>query len=234
MGYDAAALATAEEQTVAETDAPSIALAFERQPPEAMKARSAALLADLTRRRTVRDFSDAPIPLDVVRRCIHAAAQAPSGANKQPWTFALVTDPAIKAAIREAAEKEEQSFYGGRAPQRWLDDLAPLGTDAHKPFLETAPALIVVFAHRTGEDGGKHYYVNESVGIACGMLLASLHLCGLATLTHTPSPMGFLASILERPAHERAWLLIPVGYPADGCRVPAIARKPRDAVLVEY
>ncbi len=215
-------------------DLPTTPLDFERQPPEAMQARADGLLTALSRRRSVRHFSDAPIPLDVVRRCIRAAAQAPSGANKQPWTFALVTDPQIKAKIRTAAEQEERSFYGGRAPQSWLDDLAPLGTDAHKPFLELAPALVVVFAHRTGEDGGKNYYVNESVGIACGMLLASLHLCGLATLTHTPSPMGFLGRILDRPAYERAYLLIPVGYPADDCRVPDISRKPVDEVLVEF
>lgn len=214
-------------------DAPTRPLDFTRQPPEAMRARAESLHAALTRRRSVRHFSREPIPLDVVRRCIHTAAQAPSGANKQPWTFALVTDPAIKRRIRAAAEAEERRFYGGRAPQSWLDDLAPLGTDADKPFLEDAPALIVVFAHHRAEDGGKHYYVRESVGIACGMLLAALHLCGLATLTHTPSPMGFLGEILERPDHERAWLLIPVGYPAADCRVPDIARKPLAEVLVE-
>jgi len=215
------------------SDAPTVPLNFARQSEETMRARAASLLAELTRRRTVRDFSDAPIPLDVVRRCIGAAAQAPSGANKQPWTFVLVTDPKVKARIRAAAEDEERSFYGGRAPQPWLDDLAPLGTDAHKPFLEHAPALIVVFAHRKGADGAKHYYVNESVGIACGMLLAALHMCGLATLTHTPSPMGFLSDVLDRPPHERAYLLIPVGYPVDGCQVPAISRKPPEQVLIE-
>lgn len=212
---------------------PTVPLAFERLSPEASRAQADALYATLARRRTVRHFSPEPVPLDAVRRCIHAAAQAPSGANKQPWTFALVTDPETKRRIRAAAEEEERSFYGGRAPRSWLNDLAPLGTDADKPFLEVAPALIVLFAQRTAADGGKHYYVNESVGIACGMLLAALHLSGFATLTHTPSPMGFLAEILDRPAHERAWLLIPVGYPADDCRVPAIARKPLDAVLVE-
>lgn len=215
------------------SDPPTVPLDFRRQPPEAMRRRARDLRATLTRRRSVRHFAPDPIPLDAVRDCIHAAAQAPSGANKQPWTFALVTDPETKRAIRRAAEVEEQTFYSGRAPQSWLDDLAPLGTDAHKPFLETAPALIVVFAHRTAEDGARHYYVAESVGIACGMLLAALHQCGLATLTHTPSPMKFLGEILGRPAHERPWLLIPVGYPAEGCRVPAITRKAPGEVLVE-
>ena len=208
-------------------------LDFERQPTEAMRARSAALFDEMVRRRSVRHFADTPVPMEVVQRCVHLAAQAPSGANKQPWTFALVTDPEVKARIRAAAEEEERAFYGGRASQSWLDDLEPLGTDAHKPFLEEAPALIVIFAHHKGEDGGKNYYVKESVGIASGMLIMALHLCGLATLTHTPSPMGFLGEILGRPAHERAFLLLPVGYPADGCRVPDIGRKALDEVMVE-
>ena len=199
-----------------------------------MARRAAATLAEHRARRSVRHFSEAPIPLDVVRQCIHAAAQAPSGAHKQPWTFALVTDPATKGRIRAAAEAEERAFYGGRAPDAWLQDLAPFGTDAHKPFLEVAPALIVVFAQRRSAESARHYYVKESVGIATGMLLAALHHCGLATLTHTPSPMGFLEEVLERPAHERAFVLIPVGYPAAGCQVPDIARKPRSEVLVEY
>ena len=198
-----------------------------------MRARADALTHEMRARRSVRHFSDAPIPLDVVRRCIELAAQAPSGANKQPWTFALVTDPETKARIREGAEAEERAFYGGRAPRRWLDDLTPLGTDADKPFLEDAPALVVVFAQSRGPENARHYYVRESVGIASGMLLMALHLCGLATLTHTPSPMGFLGTVLGRPATEKAYLLIPVGYPADGCRVPAIERKPLSEVLVE-
>lgn len=215
-----------------------IPLAFRRQPPEAMRREADALFAEAERRRTVRDFSAEPIPLDVVRRCIHAAAQAPSGANKQPWTFALVTDPAVKRQIRAAAEEEERAFYGGRASEQWLRDLEPFATDADKPFLDTAPALIVIFAQSKGpdrDDGAaeKHYYVKESVGIATGMLLAALHRCGLATLTHTPSPMGFLARILNRPSNEKAYLLIPVGFPAADCQVPAIERKPLDAVLVE-
>jgi iodotyrosine deiodinase len=208
-------------------------LEFTRLSEAEMRARADALFAELARRRTVREFSSEPIPLDVVERCIHAAAQAPSGANKQPWTFVLVTDPEVKRRIRAAAEEEERAFYGGRAPERWLRDLEPLGTDEHKPFLTTAPALVVVFAQRHGADAeARHYYVAESVGIAVGFLLAALHHAGLATLTHTPSPMAFLGEILGRPANERAYLLVPVGYPAPGCRVPDIVRKSLDEVLV--
>jgi nitroreductase len=208
-------------------------LEFTRLSEAEMRARAEALFAELARRRTVREFSDEPVPLDVVERCIATAAQAPSGANKQPWTFVLVTDPEVKRRIRAAAEEEERAFYGGRAPERWLRDLAPLGTDEHKPFLTTAPALVVVFAQRHGADADeRHYYVAESVGIAVGFLLAALHHAGLATLTHTPSPMAFLGEILGRPAHERAYLLVPVGYPAPGCRVPDITRKALDEVLV--
>lgn len=215
------------------TDAPMIPLAYVPMDTLQMRARAEMLFHEAQARRTVRDFSDRPIPLDVVRRCIHAAAQAPSGANKQPWTFVLITDPAVKDAIRAAAEREEREFYGGRATAEWLEDLEPFATDAHKPFISIAPALIVVFAQSKSADDSKHYYVKESVGIATGMLLAALHQCGLATLTHTPSPMGFLGKILGRPAHEKAFLLIPVGYPADGCVVPDITRKTLDEVLVE-
>ncbi|MCA9613119.1 MAG: nitroreductase family protein, partial [Myxococcales bacterium] len=170
----------------------TVPLEFERLDEDTMRERAERFLAVARRRRSVRHFATDPIPLDVVERCIEAAAQAPSGANKQPWTFALVTDPEIKRRIREAAEAEEREFYGGRAPQSWLDDLAHLGTDADKPFLEEAPALIVVFMQRTSEEGARHYYVHESVGLATGFLLAALAHAGLATLTHTPSPMGFL------------------------------------------
>ncbi|MGK0359915.1 MAG: iodotyrosine deiodinase [Bradymonadia bacterium] len=215
------------------TDAPMIPLVYVPLGALQMRARAKMLLHEARARRTVRDFSDRPIPLDVVRRCIHVAAQAPSGANKQPWTFVLVTDPAIKDAIRTAAEDEERAFYGGRATKDWLEDLEPFATDADKPFLARAPALVVVFAQTKGADGSKHYYVKESVGIATGMLLAALHQCGLATLTHTPSPMGFLAKILGRPANEKAYLLIPVGFPEDDCVVPDITRKSLDEVLVE-
>lgn len=211
----------------------TIPLQYDSRDPEEMVERSRAFLERIRRRRSVRDFSDREVPREVLLNCIEAASSAPSGANKQPWTFVLVTGPAIKAKIRAAAEKEEKVFYGGRASQRWLDDLAPLGTDADKPFLETAPALIAVFAQKHGQEADEHhYYVNESVGIAVGFLLAALHDAGLATLTHTPSPMAFLREVLERPANERAYVLIPVGYPAEGCRVPDIERKPLSDVLV--
>lgn len=186
-------------------------------------------------RRTVRDFAPDPVPRAVIASALRAAARAPSGANRQPWTFVAVSDPKTKHLIREAAEREERAFYGGRAPRAWLDALAPLGTDADKPFLTTAPWLIAVFAQLHGprrEDGttAKHYYVQESVGIACGFLLAALHHAGLATLTHTPSPMGFLGDVLKRPDHEQAFLLIVTGRPAPGATVPQIEKKPHDEV----
>ena len=199
-----------------------------------MRARARAFLDEIRTRRSVRAFSSEPVPRDVLLACIEAAAQAPSGANKQPWTFVLVEDPETKRAIRVAAEAEERAFYGSRAPARWLEDLAELGTDEHKPFLEEAPALIVIFAQKHGAtEDAKHYYVAESVGIATGFLLAALHHAGLATLTHTPSPMAFLGEVLGRPKHERAYLLVPVGYAAEGCTVPDIVRKPLGEVLVE-
>lgn len=212
---------------------PNRSLDFRRLPDALMRERAEALRDDLSRRRSVRHFSNEAIPLDVVRAAIATAASAPSGANKQPWTFVLVTDPEVKAKIRAAAEEEERLFYTERAPDRWLADLEPLGTDAEKPFLEIAPALIVLFAHMTGADGSKNYYVRESVGIAAGMLIAALHHAGLATLPHTPSPMGFLSEILARPGNEKAYLLLPIGLPIEGCQVPAITRKPLDEVLVE-
>jgi len=201
--------------------------------PEEMQRRADEFHARMATRRSVRHFSREPVALDVIRRCIATAASAPSGANKQPWTFVLVTDVDTKRRIRQAAEQEERAFYGGRAPASWLADLESLGTDHDKPFLEDAPALIVVFAHRQAAGGEKNYYVSESVGIAVGFLLAALHHAGLATLTHTPSPMGFLGELLARPAHERAYLLLPVGLPALDCEVPVIARKPLAEVLVE-
>jgi len=208
-------------------------LDFERLPDAEMRRRADAFYGSLATRRTVRAFSEDPIPLDVIERCVATAGTAPSGAHKQPWTFVVVTDPTLKRTIRTAAEAQEQAFYGGRAPERWLKDLEPLATDAHKPMLESAPALIAVFAHKHGAaPGDQNYYVQESVGIAVGMLLAALHTAGLATLTHTPSPMGFLGEILGRPAHERAFLLIPVGYPAAECQVPDLERKPLDEILV--
>lgn len=197
--------------------------------PEEMQARSGEFADELARRRTVREFSDRPIPDGVLEQCLRAAATAPSGANLQPWHFVVVRNPALKRRIREAAEREEQEFYR-TAPAEWLEALAPLGTDEVKPYLEVAPALIAVFAERYGErgDGSRvtHYYVQESVGIAMGMLIAALHHAGLVTLTHTPSPMGFLNEVLERPAREKALLLLVVGFPADDAKVPDIRRKP--------
>ena len=214
-------------------DAPLVSLTFTRLAPRVASDRVSQFLADMTTRRSVRHFSSEPIDLDLVRQAILTAAQAPSGANKQPWKFVLVTDPEVKHAIRIAAEREEEAFYDGRAGQEWLDDLMPLGTGPKKPFLEEAPALIVVMTEAHAEDASRHYYVKESVGIATGFLLAALHLAGLATLTHTPSPMGFLRELLGRPRHERPFLLIPVGYPVLGCQVPAITRKHLADVLVE-
>ena len=177
------------------------------------------------RRRSVREFSDRPVPRDVIENALRAAGSAPSGANLQPWHFTVVTDAAAKHRIRVMAEQEEREFYDGRAPQEWLDALAPLGTDASKPFLEIAPVLIAIFAQRHGAlpDGRlvKHYYVPESVGIATGFLIAALHDAGLATLTHTPSPMGFLNEICGRPENEKPYILLVVGHPAADCRVPA-------------
>lgn len=222
-----------EQQTGPGGPLPMIPLEFEPTSASERLERATSLRDRLRRRRSIREFSDSPISFAALEACVAAAASSPSGANKQPWTFVVVTDPAIKAAIREAAEAEERAFYGGRAGDRWLADLEPLGTDADKPFLETAPALIVVFAQRSGEaKEDRHYYVSESVGIATGMLLAALHLSGFATLTHTPSPMGFLREILERPSNERPFLLIPVGLPAEGCTVPDITKKSLDEVLV--
>jgi nitroreductase len=218
----------------------TIPLEFERLSAEDGRARVRALLASLAQRRSVRDFAPDPVPPDIVDTAIEAAATAPSGANRQPWRFVLVRDPEVKKKIREAAEAEEREFYERRAPADWLADLAPLGTDWRKPFLEEAPVLIVVFRldyePEPGPDGREHhhknYYVPESVGIAVGMLLAALHTAGLATLTHTPSPMGFLGEVLGRPRHERAYVLLPVGYPGAGARVPDIRKKPLDEIRV--
>jgi iodotyrosine deiodinase len=211
-------------------------LDFRRRPEAEMRERAEGFHATMKRRRTVRDFASDPVPLDAIDRAIATAGLAPSGANQQPWHFAVVTDPAVKKRIRLAAEAEEREFYAGRAPQEWLDALAPLGTDWEKPFLEEAPVLIAIFAERWGIDdaGNKvsHYYVPESVGIATGFLIAALHDAGLATLTHTPSPMGFLNEICRRPEREKATILLVVGYPKDGARVPVAAgiKKPLDAI----
>ncbi|MCB8942878.1 MAG: nitroreductase family protein [Ardenticatenaceae bacterium] len=193
--------------------------------PEAeMKSRAAAFFQFMARRHSTRDFSDKPVPMDVIRHCLETAGRAPSGANQQPWHFVVVTDPAIKHQIRLAAEEEERAFYAERASEEWLDALAPLGTDADKSFIDRAPCLIVIFAQSYGLDENgrkiKHYYVQESVGIATGFLITALHHAGLACLTHTPSPMGFLADILNRPKNERAYINLVVGYPAANAQVP--------------
>ena len=209
-------------------------LNFTVLPTAVMKSRARAFLLDMKARRSVRHFKDAPIPLDVVDMCIEAATTAPSGANKQPWTFVLVTEQSLRETIRRGAEEEERAFYGGRASKRWLDDLEPFGTDATKPMLTDAPALIAVFAQRYGETkDALNYYVQESVGIAVGILLAALHHAGLASLVHTPSPMNFLCEILDRPKNERPFLLIPIGFPKEDCQVPDIHRKDLEEVLVK-
>jgi nitroreductase len=202
---------------------------YREYPQGEMIRRAAEFYDDLRRRRTVRDFAERPVPREIIEDCLRAAGTAPSGANLQPWHFVAVSDPGIKARIRVAAEKEEREFYGGRAPQEWLDALAPLGTRPEKPFLETAPYLIAIFVQRYGLEGDgaqvKHYYAMESVGIATGMLITAIHHAGLASLTHTPSPMKFLNDILERPENERPFLLLVVGYPAPDAKVPEISRK---------
>lgn len=202
---------------------------YRRYPEPEMLARAEAMAAELRRRRTVRDFSDEPIPRAVLEACLLAAGSAPNGANIQPWHFVAVSDPMVKQEIRAAAEEEERAFYGGRASDEWLDDLAALGTDWEKPFLTRAPWLIAIFAQRwrAMPDGTRrvNYYVPESVGIATGLLITALHHAGLATLTHTPSPMGFLNRILDRPASEKPFLLLVVGYPAAEARVPRLTKK---------
>lgn len=194
-----------------------------------MESRARAFAAEMQRRRTTRHFSDRPVPRSIIESCLEAAGTAPSGAHLQPWHFVVVADPALKRRIREAAERAEREFYA-TAPSEWLAALAPLGTDAHKPYLETAPYLIGVFAQRYGltatGERRTHYYVSESVGIATGFLLAALHHAGLVALTHTPHPMGFLGELLERPPNERPLMLIVTGYPASAARVPRLTRKP--------
>lgn len=207
---------------------------FVEHSPDEMKTRAREFYEEIRRRRTVREFSSRPVSRDVIDDCLRAAGTAPSGANLQPWHFVVVSDAEVKKKIRAAAEVEEREFYSGKAPPEWLEALAPLGTDEHKPYLETAPYLIAVFAQNYAllPDGGKvkNYYVTESVGIALGFLIAALHHAGLATLTHTPSPMGFLQTVLNRPANERAYLLLVVGYPAEDVRVPDITKKPLDDI----
>jgi iodotyrosine deiodinase len=207
-----------------------VPLEFERFPEAVMVTRGRRFLERLARRRSVRDFAADNVPRELVELAIAAANTAPSGANRQPWHFVAISDPQIKAEIRRGAEAEEREFYqGGRATPEWLAALAPLGTDWRKPFLELAPWLVIVFkeVHTIGLDGVRltNYYVNESVGIACGLFIAALQEMGLATLTHTPQPMRFLSRILDRPENERPFILFPVGYPAPGCEVPSITKK---------
>ena len=216
---------------------PTISLDFRRFPPDEMLQRAGEIRAELSRRRTVRDFSSDPLPKGVLDQCLLAAGSAPSGANQQPWTFVVVEERELKRQIRAAAEDEERAFYATRASAEWLAALGPLGTDWRKPFLEVAPALVVVFRQAYGfEDGVKrdHYYTQESVGISVGLLLAALHHAGLATLTHTPSPMGFLSKILGRPQNEKPYVVIPVGFPVEGCRVPDIRRKSLDELRLRF
>jgi len=204
-------------------------LSFIEYPVEEMKQRATNFREQMQRRRTVRHFSDRPVPREIIEECLLTAGTAPNGANLQPWHFVVVSDSKIKREIREAAENEEKEFYNRRAPQEWLEALAPLGTDEHKPFLETAPYLIAIFGknHSQLPDGRivKNYYVNESVGIATGMLITAIHNAGLASLTHTPSPMGFLNQILNVPSESKPFLLLVVGYPAENAKVPVINKK---------
>ncbi|MDP1580815.1 MAG: nitroreductase family protein [Candidatus Didemnitutus sp.] len=204
-------------------------LSFAALPESEMRGRAHAFYEAISRRHTVRDFSSRAVPREIIADCLRSAGTAPNGANLQPWHFAVIGDPAVKRRLREAAEAEEREFYRGRAPEEWLAALAPLGTGPEKPFLETAPWLIAIFAQHqfTGSDGARHqtYYPKESTGIACGFLIAALHHAGLATLTHTPSPMNFLNEICGRPAHEKPFLLLVVGYPADNAQIPALAKE---------
>ena len=211
-----------------------IALAFERMSVEKSIETSERFYATMRKRRSVRDFSTEPIPIQLIHNALLTAGSAPSGANKQPWHFVVVTDPQIKREIRVAAEAEEHEFYQRRASKAWLEDLQPLGTNEQKPFLETAPCLIGIFLKKFQSSGknnkSKNYYTSESVGIATGMLISALHIAGLVTLTHTPSPMKFLNRILERPSDERAFLLLVVGYPTPNTTVPNIKKLPIDGI----
>lgn len=207
--------------------------------PEEQLARAKAFYEEMDSRRSVRHFSERPVPRELIELAVATASTAPSGAHRQPWTFVLVDDGATKREIRIAAEEEErQNYEGGRMPPHWREALEPLGTDWRKPYLETVPWIVVLFEQRHGvrEDGSieHNFYVKESVGIAAGLFVTALHHVGLATLTHTPSPMAFLRTLLERPERERPFCLFPIGYPADECRVPDLRRKPLDEVLVRY
>lgn len=217
-----------------ESEPPTVpAPVLPRLDPEVAVARTRRFAEEMAHRRTIRDFRPDPVPLEIIREAVRAAATAPNGANLQPWKFVVVTDPALKRLLRQGAEEEERRFYADRASSEWLTALAPLGTCWRKPFLEIAPVVIVVFEVHASASTPKPYYVKESVGIAVGLLLAALHRAGLATLTHTPSPMKWINQVLERPSHERPSVVIPVGYPAPDASVPNIARKPLSEVLVE-
>lgn len=215
---------------------PFVPLAFARRPMAESRERGRAFYDEMNRRRTTRHFSTDPVPRDLIERAIHTAGTAPSGAHQQPWTFVAVSDPDIKRQLRDAAEEAERGFYSGGAPQDWLDALAPLGTDEHKPHLTDAPWVVVLFQQRYGlnPDGSKRtfYYTQESCGIAAGFFIAAVHQMGLVTLTHTPNPMGFIGDLLGRPKNEKAMLVMPVGYPAAGASVPDLARKPLDEIAI--
>jgi len=217
------------------TDFPRKPLDYERPSQAEQRSAGQQLLERFRNRRSVRAFSSDPVPIEIIENAIRFASLAPSGANQQPWRFVVVRDPEVKRRIREAAEAEEKENYDRRFPQEWLQALEPFGTDWRKEYLEIAPYLIVIFRIDYGLDGErrvKHYYVQESVGIAAGFLLTALHFAGLATLVHTPNPMGFLTRILERPTNERPFLLIPAGYPADGATVPVIEKKPVEQIML--
>lgn len=215
---------------------PFVPLAFTRRSLAESRNRGDAFYEEMNRRRTTRHFSSEPVPKDLIERAIRTAGTAPSGAHQQPWTFVAISDPELKQKIRDAAEEEEREFYHGRAPQDWIDALAPLGTDEHKPHLTDAPWVVLLFQQRYGvnPEGSKRtfYYTQESCGIAAGFFIAAVHQMGLVSLTHTPNPMGFLAQLLGRPQNEKAMLVMPVGYPAADARVPDLTRKPLEAIAV--
>lgn len=210
---------------------PQKPLQFTPRSPEEMLARAEQFRALMQQRRSVRTFSNRPVPRELIEQAILTAGTAPSGAHREPWHFVAVNDLKIQSEIRRAAEKEERESYERRMSKEWLDALCPLGTDWNKPFLETAPWLVICFAKNVGDDGKKNYYVQESCGIACGLFIAAIHNLGLATLTHTPSPMRFLGDILKRPKHERAYILFPVGYPAERVMVPDLKRKSQEQLV---
>ncbi|RUA30423.1 MAG: nitroreductase family protein [Bacteroidetes bacterium] len=216
---------------------PHIQLKFDNAAIETLKVRSEEFYLSMNKRRSVREFSSKPIPKEIIENIVKTAATAPSGAHKQPWTFCVISNPDLKKKIRKAAEKEEYESYQNRMSDQWIKDLEPIGTDWEKPFLETVPYIVVVFKKIYDEEEGQkktNYYVNESVGIACGFLISAIHQAGLATLTHTPSPMNFLSEILERPKNERPFLLLPVGYPAEETYVPKLDRKGLNEIAEFY